>query len=144
MTAPLPEITKDLTIPKLFLKQCKKYGPNKVAMREKEFGIWKPYTWQDYYENVKYLCLGMLQLGLQKGDKVAMMGDNRPEGLWAEMAALCAGAIGVWLFHDCMVDEVKYIVDHSDTKIFVGETQEEVDKALAIKDECPKLKWIVG
>jgi len=143
MTAPLPEITKDLTIPKLFLKQCKKYGPNKVAMREKEFGIWKPYTWQDYYENVKYLCLGMLQLGLQKGDKVAMMGDNRPEGLWAEMAALCAGAIGVWLFHDCMVDEVKYIVDHSDTKIFVGETQEEVDKALAIKDECPKLKWIV-
>jgi len=143
MTAPLPEITKDLTIAKLFLKQCKKYGPNKVAMREKEFGIWKPYTWQDYYENVKYLCLGMLQLGLQKGDKVAMMGDNRPEGLWAEMAALCAGAIGVWLFHDCMVDEVKYIVDHSDTKIFVGETQEEVDKALAIKDECPKLKWIV-
>jgi len=143
MTAPLPEITKDLTIPKLFLKQCKKYGPNKVAMREKEFGIWKPYTWQDYYDNVKYLCLGMLQLGLQKGDKVAMMGDNRPEGLWAEMAALCAGAIGVWLFHDCMVDEVKYIVDHSDTKIFVGETQEEVDKALAIKDECPKLKWIV-
>jgi len=143
MTAPLPEITKDLTIPKLFLKQCKKYGPNKVAMREKEFGIWKPYTWQDYYENVKYLCLGMLQLGLQKGDKVAMMGDNRPEGLWAEMAALCAGGIGVWLFQDCMVDEVKYIIDHSDTKIFVGETQEEVDKALAIKEDCPKLKWII-
>ncbi len=143
MTAHLPEITRDLTIPKLFLKQCKKYGASKVAMREKEFGIWRPYTWQDYYENVKYLCLGMVQLGLQKGDKVAMMGDNRPEGLWAEMAALCAGAIGVWLFQDCMVDEVKYIIDHSDAKIFVGETQEEVDKALAIKEECPKLEWII-
>jgi len=137
------EITKDLTIPKLFVRQCKRFGKNKVAMREKEFGIWRPYTWQDYYDNVKYLCLGMVSLGLKRGDKVAMIGDNRPEGLWAEIAALCAGAIGVWLFQDCMLDEVKYIIDHSDAKFFVGETQEEVDKALAIKDECPKLEWII-
>jgi long-chain acyl-CoA synthetase len=137
------EITKDLTIPKLFLRQCKKYGKNKVAMREKEFGIWIPFTWQDYLENVKNLCLGMVSLGLKKGDKVAMIGDNRPEGLWAEMAALCAGGIGVWLFQDCMMDEVKYIVDHSDAKLFVGETQEEVDKALAIKDQCPKLEKVI-
>ncbi len=137
------EISKDLTIPKLFLKRCKKYWDKKVAMREKEFGIWIPYTWKDYYENVKYLCLGMVSLGLQKGDKVVMMGDNRPEGLWAEMATLCAGGIGVWIFQDCMIDEVKYIVDHSDAKFFVGETQEEVDKALAVKDECPKLQTII-
>jgi len=137
------EVTKDLTIPKLFLSQCKRYGKNKVAMREKEFGIWIPFTWQDYYNNVKYLSLGMMSLGLKKGDKVSMMGDNRPEGLWAEIAAMCAGAIGVWLFRDCMMDEVKYIIDHSDTVFFVGETQEEVDKALSIKDECPKLKWII-
>ncbi len=137
------EITKGLTIPKLFLRQCKKYGMNKVAMREKEFGIWIPFTWQDYYENVKYLSLGMVSLGLKKGDKVAMIGDNRPEGLWAEMAALCAGGIGVWLFQDCMMDEVKYIIDHSDAKVFVGETQEEVDKALSIKAECPKLEWVI-
>ena len=137
------EITKDLTIPKLFLKQCRKYGKNKVAMREKEFGIWIPFTWQDYYDNVKYLSLGMVSLGLKRGDKVAMIGDNRPEGLWAEMAAMCAGGIGVWLFQDCMMDEVKYIIDHSDSKFFVGETQEETDKALAIKDDCPKLQTII-
>ncbi len=137
------EITKDLTIPKLFLKQCRRYGKNKVAMREKEYGIWIPYTWEDYYNNVKYLCLGMVSMGLKKGDKVVMMGDNRPEGLWAEMATLCAGGIGVWIFQDCMIDEVKYIVDHSDAKFFVGETQEEVDKALAVKDECPKLQKII-
>ena len=137
------EMTKDLTIPKLFVRQCRKYGKNKVAMREKEFGIWIPFTWQDYYDNVKYLCLGFRRLGLKRGDKVSMIGDNRPEGLWAEMAAICAGGIGVWLFQDCMMDEVKYIIDHSDTTVFVGETQEEVDKALSIKDECPKLKWIV-
>jgi long-chain acyl-CoA synthetase len=137
------EMTKDLTIPKLFLSQCKRYGNTKVAMREKEFGIWRPYTWQDYYDNVKFLCLGMVAMGLKKGDKVAMIGDNRPEGLWTEMAALCAGGIGVWLFQDCMMDEVKYIIDHSDAKFFVGETQEEVDKALAIKGDCPKLEKII-
>jgi long-chain acyl-CoA synthetase len=137
------EITKDLTIPKLFFKQCRKYGKNKVAMREKEFGIWIPFTWQDYYDNVKYLSLGMVSLGLKRGDKVAMIGDNRPEGLWAEMAAMCAGGIGVWLFQDCMMDEVKYIIDHSDSKFFVGETQEEADKGISIKDECPKLQTII-
>ena len=137
------EMTKDLTIPKLFISQCKRYGNTKVAMREKEFGIWRPYTWQDYYDNVKFLCLGMVAMGLKKGDKVAMIGDNRPEGLWTEMAALCAGGIGVWLFQDCMMDEVKYIIDHSDAKFFVGETQEEVDKALAIKGDCPKLEKII-
>ncbi len=137
------EITKDLTIPQLFYKQCKRYGSEKVAMREKEFGIWRPFTWQDYFDNVKYLCLGMVSLGLKRGDKVAMIGDNRPEGVWAEMATMCAGAIPVWLFQDCMMEEVKYIVDHSDTRFFVGETQEEVDKALAIMTECPKLEYIV-
>ncbi|MFZ0450518.1 MAG: AMP-binding protein [Desulfatiglandaceae bacterium] len=143
MSGPGIEITKELTIPKLFISQCRRYGSGKVAMREKEFGIWIPFTWQDYYDNVKYLCLGMISLGLKPGDKVAMIGDNRPEGLWAEMAAICAGGVGVWLFQDCMMDEVKYIIDHSDAAFFMGETQEEVDKALAIKDQCPKLKWVV-
>ena len=143
MMASPTEITKDLTIPKLFLHQCKKYGRNKVAMREKEFGIWCPFTWQDYHDNVKYLSLGMVSLGLKRGDKVAMIGDNRPEGLWSEMAALCAGGVGVWLFQDCMMDEVKYIIDHSDAKFFIGETQEEADKAISIRSECPKLEWIV-
>jgi len=137
------EITKDLTIPQLFYKQCKRYGSGKVAMREKEFGIWRPYTWQDYFDNVKYLCLGMVSLGLKKGDKVAMIGDNRPEGIWTEMATMCAGAIPVWLFQDSMMDEVKYIVDHSDSRFFVGETQEEVDKALAIMPDCPKLEYVL-
>ncbi|MCF8107465.1 MAG: AMP-binding protein [Desulfohalobiaceae bacterium] len=143
MSTQLPSIHKDLTIPKLFVQKCREYGDARVAMREKEFGIWKPFTWQDYYNNVKYISLGLISLGLQKGDRVALMGDNRPEGLWVEMAALCAGGVGVWLFQESMLDEVKYIIDHSDARFFVGETQEEVDKGLAIKDECPKLKTII-
>ena len=75
------EITKDLTIPKLFYEKAKRYGKNKIAMREKEFGIWRPITWHDYFENVKQITLGLISLGLADGDKVSMIGDNRPEGL---------------------------------------------------------------
>jgi len=137
------EITKDLTIPKLFLQSAKKYGDKKVAMREKEFGIWVPITWQQYYENVKRIGLGMVGLGLARGDKVAMIGDNRPEALWAEMAAMCVGGVGVWLFQDSLIDEVSYIVDHSDSKFLVGEGQEEVDKALSIRARCPRLQKVI-
>jgi long-chain acyl-CoA synthetase len=137
------EITEELTIPKLFFRQASKYGKDRVAMREKEFGIWLPITWQDYLENVKYLALGLIGLGLEDGDKVSMIGDNRPEGLWAEMATLCARGVGVWLFQDCLIDEVKYIIDHSDTKFLFGEGQEEVDKAISIFNECPKLQKII-
>ncbi len=137
------EITKELTIPKLFLRQVEKFGVDKVAMREKEFGIWRPITWNDYYENVKYLALGLMSLGLEKGDKVAMIGTNRPEGLWAEMAALCAGGVGVWLFQESLNEEVKYILEHSDTKFIFGEGQEEVDKALAVSGELTQLKKII-
>ncbi len=137
------EITKDLTIPKLFYKKASMYGQNRVAMREKEFGIWRPITWHDYLENVKYLALGLVSLGLENGDKVSMIGDNRPEGLWAEMATLCAGGVGVWLFQDSLIEEVKYIIDHSDTKFLFGEGQEEVDKAISIFNECPKLEKII-
>jgi len=137
------DITADLTLPKLLVRQCKKYGDKKVAMREKEFGIWRPITWAQYLENVKRISLGLVALGLEPNDKVIMIGDNRPQALWAEMAAMCAGGVGVWLFQDCLMEEVRYIVDHSDAKFYMAEGQEEVDKALAIRDQCPKLQKII-
>jgi len=137
------EITRELTIQKLFYKQAQKYSKQRVAMREKEFGLWRPITWQDYFDNVKYISLGLVSLGLKPDEKVAMIGDNRPEGLWAEMATICTGGVAVWLFRDCLIDEVKYIIDHSDTKFLFGEGQEEVDKTLSIIDECPKLEKII-
>jgi len=137
------EITKDLSLSKLLLQTARKYGNRKVAMREKEFGIWRPITWQEYLERVRAMALGFVSLGLGRGDRVALIGHNRPEGLWAEMAALCVGGVAVWLYQDSLIDEVQYIVDHSDTKFLIGEGQEEVDKGLAIKDRCPKLERII-
>jgi long-chain acyl-CoA synthetase len=136
------EITPDLTLPKAFVRAVATYG-DRVAMREKEFGIWRPITWNDYLDRVKMIALGLMSLGLKRGDKVALIGDNRPEGLWAEMGALCAGGVAVWIYQESLMDEVRYIVDHSDAKFLVGEGQEEVDKALAIKDKCPKLEHVV-
>ena len=137
------QLPEDLTIPRLFYEKANLLGSSRVAMREKEFGIWRPITWEQYFTEVKYLTLGLIKLGLNKEDKVSMIGDNRPQGLWAEIATLCAGGVGVWLFQDCLIDEVKYILNHSDTRFLFGEGQEEVDKALSIFDECPNLEKII-
>ncbi|HEX9075506.1 MAG TPA: AMP-binding protein [Anaerolineae bacterium] len=136
------EITPELTLPKAFVRAVATYG-DRVAMREKEFGIWRPISWNDYLDRVKMIALGLVSLGLERGDKVALIGDNRPEGLWAEMGALCAGGVAVWIYQESLMEEVRYIVDHSDAKFLIGEGQEEVDKALAIKDQCPKLQHVI-
>ena len=98
------DFDRELTIPKLFVQKAREYGPKRVAMREKEYGIWRPITWREYHDRVKAITLGLVELGLAKGDKVAMIGDNRPEGLWTEMAALCGGGVAVWLFQDSLFD----------------------------------------
>ncbi len=138
------EITPGLTLPKLLVQTAHHYyGDKKVAMREKEFGIWRPITWRQYLNEVRFLALGFTALGLGRGDKVALIGHNRPEGLWAEMAVLAVGGVVVWLYQDALIDEVRYVVDHSDARFLVGEGQEEVDKALAIKPGCPRLERII-
>jgi len=136
-------ITPDLTLPKLLLEAARRYGDGKVAMREKEFGIWRPITWRQYRDEVRHLAMGFTALGLGAGDKIALIGHNRPELLWAEMAALAVGGVVVWLYQDALVDEVQYVVDHSDARFLIGEGQQEADKGLAVKPRCPKLERIV-
>ena len=89
------EITPELTLPKLLLETARHYGDKKIAMREKEFGVWRPITWRRYLAEVRRLALGFTALGLGRGDKVALIGHNRPEGLWAEMATLAVGGLVV-------------------------------------------------
>ena len=136
-------ITPELTLPKLLLETAQRYHDGKVAMREKEFGIWRPITWRRYRDEVRGLAMGFTALGLGAGDKVALIGHNRPEGLWAEMAALAVGGVVVWLYQDALLDEVQFVVDHSDARFLIGEGQQEADKALAVKPRCPKLERII-
>ena len=112
-------------------------------MREKEFGIWQEFTWRRYHEHVKHFSLGLSSLGLSRGDKVAVIGDNRPEWVWAEVAAQAAGAVPLGLYQDSTLKEVAYVIDHSDATFVVAEDQEQVDKILEIRDQVPKVRYIV-
>ncbi|HQT97217.1 MAG TPA: AMP-binding protein [Thermodesulfobacteriota bacterium] len=131
------------TFPKLLARNAEVFGDRKIAMREKEFGIWQEYSWKDYHEHVKYFSLGMVSLGLQTGDKVAIIGDNRPEWVWAEVAAQAACAVPLGLYQDSTLKEVAYVIDHSDATFVVAEDQEQVDKILDMKEQLPKVRYII-
>jgi len=131
------------TFPKLLVRNAETFGDRKVAMREKEFGIWQEFTWKEYHEHVKYFSLGMVSLGLHSGDKVAIIGDNRPEWVWGEVAAQAAGAVPLGLYQDSTLKEVSYIIDHSDASFVLAEDQEQVDKILDMKEQLPKVRYII-
>ncbi len=130
------------TIPQVIQGNYAKWG-EWTAMCMKKFGIWQRYSWKDYYENVKYISLGLISLGLEQGDVVCVIGDNEPEWLWGEFATQAAGGIVTGIFVDCIPSEVKYIATHSDAKFALVNDQEQVDKFLEIKDELPLLKKVI-
>ena len=131
------------TFPKLLARNAETFGDRKVAMREKEFGIWQEFSWKEYHEHVKYFSLGMVSLGLAPGDKVAIIGDNRPEWVWSEVAAQAACAVPLGLYQDSSLKEVAYIIDHSDATFVVAEDQEQVDKILDMKEQLPKVRYVI-
>ena len=99
------------TLPALLRRNAIKYGDNKVAIREKEFGIWQPVTWRGYYENVRDFALGLYKLGLKRGDKLSYIGDNRPEALYSELGVQCLGGAIVGIYPDSHLDQVEYIIN---------------------------------
>jgi len=109
----------------------------------KEFGVWHRYSWEDYYHNVKYFSLGLISLGLEKGDVVCIIGDNEPEWFWGEFAVQAAGGTATGIFVDSIPSEVKYIAEHSDAKYAIVNDQEQTDKFLEIKDELPLLRKVI-
>jgi long-chain acyl-CoA synthetase len=130
------------TLPGLLVRRAAE-TPNEVALREKHRGIWREVSWNGYLERVKRFSLGLRALGLERGDHVAILGDNRPEWFIAELAAQAAGAASVGLFHDAAPGEIQHIVDHSGARFIVVEDQEQVDKVLEIKAQLPKLETVV-
>jgi len=135
-------ITGD-TLPKLLKQQAEKFGHSKHALREKDYGIWQSFTWQEYYDHVKYFCLGMVSLGLKRDDKVAIIGDNRPEWIYAELSAQCVGAIPVGIYQDSILKEVSYIINLSKSKFVIAEDQEQCDKIIDMQDELPSVEYII-
>jgi long-chain acyl-CoA synthetase len=131
------------TWPKILKFNYEKYGDTRRAMRHKHHGIWQPYTWKDYYGNVKRLALGLMSLGLEPGDKVLIVGDNAPEWYYAELAVQAGHGISVGAYSDLTPMEIRFIAGNSEATFVVAQDQEQVDKFLHIKDELPLLKKVV-
>ena len=131
------------TLPAFLKSNAEKYGDSRVAIREKEFGIWQSVTWKGYYENVRDFALGLHQLGFERGNNLSYAGDNRPQGLYAELAVQCLGGAIVGIYPDSHLDQVEYIINHSDSIYVVAGDQEQADKVLELKSVCPKLEKVI-
>jgi long-chain acyl-CoA synthetase len=139
-TAPVPA-PRD-TFPKLLLENAERFG-DRAALREKDLGIWRETSWRRYGERVRDFSLGLLALGLQRGGKVAIVGDNRPEWVIAELAAQSVGAASVGIYQDSNITEVAFVIDHCDAKFVIAEDQEQVDKILGMIEQLPKVTHVI-
>jgi long-chain acyl-CoA synthetase len=131
------------TFPQLLLERAAEYGDSKIALRQKEFGIWQAVTWREYLAHVKYFCLGLVSMGLERGDTIAIIGDSRPEWVYAELAAQSAGANSIGIYQDAIVSETAYIITHADIKFIIAEDQEQVDKILEMWSELPLVRKVI-
>ena len=141
MAAIQPE-TSD-TLPKLLLAQAARWGARRVAIREKEFGIWQAHSWQDYAAHVERIALGLAGLRFRRGDKIAVIGDNRPQLYWTMLAAQALGGVPVPVYQDSIAAEMHYVIDHSESRMIICEDQEQVDKILEMKDKLPLVEVII-
>jgi long-chain acyl-CoA synthetase len=130
------------TIPQIILSNRATWG-ERTAMSMKMFGIWRRYSWREYGENVKLFSLGVISLGLQRGDVACIIGDNEPQWFWGEFAVQAAGGIATRAYVDSIPSEVKYIAEHSDAKFAIVNDQEQTDKLLEIKKDLPLLKKVI-
>ena len=117
--------------------------PDEVALREKEFGIWQEITWAEYLARVRGFSLGLTELGVEEGDRVAIIGDNRPEWVIAELASQTARILPLGLYQDGIADELAAILEAAAARVIVAEDQEQVDKVLEVRDRLPGLEYIV-
>jgi long-chain acyl-CoA synthetase len=130
------------TLPQFLLKQAREH-PRDIAMREKEKGIWKQWTWQQYLNEVQDLANGLAALGFQAGDKLAIISDNRPQVYWMMVAVQVLRGMPVPLYQDSMSRQLEFVIDHSDAVMVMAENQEQVDKVVDIQDKLPKLRKVI-
>jgi len=136
----MPEASQD-TFARLLLHQAK-VRPGRPAIREKDLGIWQTWTWAQAMEEVSSLACGLAAQGFQRGDRLAVVGDNRPRLYWAMMAAQALGGVPVPLYQDAVAAELAFVLNDADVGFAVAEDQEQVDKLLENVPQCPKLKRI--
>lgn len=116
---------------------------DRPAMREKDLGIWQTYTWSQVYEGMRAIACGLAQRGFKRGDRLAIIGDNRPRLYWSVLACQCLGGIPVMLYQDAIAEEMAYVLQDAEIHFASVEDQEQVDKLLEIRDQVPFLEHIL-
>jgi long-chain acyl-CoA synthetase len=130
------------TFPKLLRENARVRADN-PANREKDYGIWLSWTWGQVADEIRALACGLVDIGVGRGDKVAICGDNRPHLYWSMTAVQTLGAVPVPVYQDSVSDEMRYIYDHAEIKFAIVENQEQVDKLLEIRETLPHLEHII-
>ena len=131
------------TLPKLLIRNCKHWGYNRVALRKKEQGVWKEHSWQDCCDRVKAVFNGLLDLGLNTGEMVAIIGDNAPEWFQCQLAIQACGGTVVGVNPVRTTEQTKLIMERAQPKFAFVQDQEQVDKLLEIKHQLPSLEKII-
>jgi long-chain acyl-CoA synthetase len=130
------------TLPGLLLARAGAHG-KKTALREKQWGVWQRFSWNDYLAAVAEFAGGLKKLGFGPGDIVILIGDNRPEWLFAELAIQALGGMALGLYQDAPAEEIAYILELAEARLVVAEDQEQVDKMLSLRPGLPSLAHIV-
>jgi long-chain acyl-CoA synthetase len=131
------------TLPRLLAARAQQLGRRKVALREKKYGIWQEVTWEEFAARVRAVCLGLAELGLQRGDRLAVISGNRPAWPYVELAAQALGAIPLGIFVDALPEQVRAVLDHSEARMVLVEDQEQTDKVLGVRGAVPRLERII-
>ena len=130
------------TLPSLLARNARDFA-NRPAIREKDRGIWQTWTWRQYHDQVRDFALGLAALGFRRGDRLSVIGDNRPRLYAAQLAAQSLGGVSVAVYQDSIAKELAYVWDNAEVSVIVAEDQEQVDKVLALRAELPALRVVV-
>ena len=130
------------TFPKFLLHNAQKFGA-RSAMRHKDFGIWQTWSWSEMLEEVRKFSIGLQSIGVKRGDKIAVVGSNRPRLYWSFSAIQALGAVPIPVYADSVAEEMVYVLQHAEVRFAIVQDQEQVDKLLSIKDQLPNLESIV-
>ena len=132
----------EATLPQFLVRNARQ-SPSAPALREKDRGIWQEWSWAEYLSRVRAIALGLARLGFQRGDKIALLSDNRPELYATMLAAQAAGGVPVPLYQDSIARELNFVIDHADAKFVYAEDQEQVDKVLELRESLPQVAHVI-
>ena len=131
------------TLPQILAMQASRYGRSGAAIREKAYGIWQTFSWEDYLRYVKHTALGLLAIGFCRGDRAGLITGNHPEWLFAELGAQAVGGITLNLFTSAVADEISASLKRIRTAVVFAQDQEQVDKLIAVRDRIDHVRRVI-